>query len=190
MLSSFGQMYCCLSRPPHLPCSRLKEMADEGCPAEKSLTGMDTNPNEMVPVAMDRALMVPDDNVHLAMPNFLDEYKRKRSPERTPEPFGGGAPRPGIFVVQKHSATRMHYDLRLEWDGVLKSWAVPRGPSPDPADKRLAAQTEDHPVEYADFEGVIPKGEYGAGPMVVWDIGRWRCVGDPDESVAKGKLLF
>ena len=124
------------------------------------------------------------------MANFLDEYRRKRSPDRTPEPFGGGSVRPGIFVVQKHDATRVHYDLRLEWDGVLKSWAVPRGPSPDPADKRLAMQTEDHPVEYADFEGVIPEGNYGAGPMIVWDRGRWQPVGDPGESVRAGKLLF
>ena len=125
------------------------------------------------------------------MANFLDEYRRKRSPDRTPEPFGADdAARPGVFVVQKHSATRMHYDLRLEWDGVLKSWAVPRGPSPDPAEKRLAMQTEDHPVEYADFEGVIPKGEYGAGPMIVWDRGRWEPVGDPREGVKAGKLLF
>src|SRR5207253_892454 len=135
-------------------------------------------------------LMGPDDNLPPEMANFLDEYRRKRSPDRTPEPFGGGAARPGIFVVQKHSATRMHYDLRLEWDGVLKSWAVPRGPSPDPAEKRLAMQTEDHPVEYADFEGVIPEGEYGAGPMIVWDRGLWRPVGDPREGVRAGKLLF
>ncbi|HET9752592.1 MAG TPA: non-homologous end-joining DNA ligase, partial [Myxococcales bacterium] len=124
------------------------------------------------------------------MSNFLDEYRRKRSPDRTPEPMGSGAARPGIFVVQKHAATRMHYDLRLEWDGVLKSWAVPRGPHPDPAEKRLAMQTEDHPVEYADFEGVIPEGEYGAGPMIVWDRGQWRPVGDPREGVKAGKLLF
>ena len=124
------------------------------------------------------------------MPNFLDEYRRKRSPDRTPEPFGRGEQRPGVFVVQKHVATRLHYDLRLEWDGVLKSWAVPRGPSPDPAEKRLAMETEDHPVEYADFEGVIPKGNYGAGPMVVWDRGRWEPVGDPREGYKAGKLLF
>src|SRR5215831_15213579 len=142
-------MYCCLSRLPHLECSRLKEIADDDCVAEKSLTGMETRPKEMVPDAMDRALMGPDDNVGVEMANFLDEYRRKRSAERTPEPMGGGAPRPGLFVVQKHSATRLHYDLRLEWDGVLKSWAVPRGLSPDPAEKRLAMHTEDHPVEYA-----------------------------------------
>jgi len=124
------------------------------------------------------------------MSKFLDEYRRKRSPERTPEPMGSGAARPGLFVVQKHSATRMHYDLRLEWDGVLKSWAVPKGPHPDPAEKRLAMQTEDHPVEYADFEGVIPDGEYGAGPMIVWDRGLWRPAGDPREGVKAGKILF
>jgi bifunctional non-homologous end joining protein LigD len=124
------------------------------------------------------------------MSKLLDEYRRKRSADRTPEPMGAGAARPGVFVVQKHSATRMHYDLRLEWDGVLKSWAVPRGPHPDPAEKRLAMQTEDHPVEYADFEGVIPDGEYGAGPMIVWDRGLWRPVGDPREGVKTGKLLF
>ena len=124
------------------------------------------------------------------MPNFLDEYRRKRSADRTPEPMGSGAPRPGIFVVQKHSATRMHYDLRLEWDGVLKSWAVPRGPSPDPADKRMAVMTEDHPVDYADFEGVIPAGEYGGGPMIIWDRGRWEPHGDPRRGLEAGKLLF
>ena len=124
------------------------------------------------------------------MSKLLDEYRRKRSPDRTPEPMGGGAARPGVFVVQKHSATRMHYDLRLEWEGVLKSWAVPRGPHPDPAEKRLAMQTEDHPVEYADFEGVIPDQQYGAGPMIVWDRGLWRPVGDPAAGVKAGKLLF
>ncbi|MGZ6142982.1 MAG: DNA polymerase ligase N-terminal domain-containing protein, partial [Myxococcales bacterium] len=111
-------------------------MAAEDWLAENSFTGIETRPKEMVPDAMDRAGIGPDDNVRAGMANFLDEYRRKRSPDRTPEPFGADdAARPGIFVVQKHSATRMHYDLRLEWDGVLKSWAVPRGPSPDPAVK-------------------------------------------------------
>jgi bifunctional non-homologous end joining protein LigD len=92
--------------------------------------------------------------------------------------------------MQKHSATRLHYDLRLELDGVLKSWAVPKGPSYDQADKVLAVQTEDHPLEYADFEGVIPKGNYGAGEMIVWDRGTFEWVEDPHAGFAKGKLLF
>lgn len=120
----------------------------------------------------------------------LAEYRRKRSVGKTPEPFGEGAVRPGLFVVQKHSATRLHYDLRLELDGVLRSWAVPKGPSPDPADKRFAAETEDHPIEYADFEGIIPAGNYGAGPMIVWDRGRWTPIGDPHTGYRDGKLLF
>ena len=123
-------------------------------------------------------------------PRTLDEYRRKRSVDKTPEPFGAGASRPGLFVVQKHSATRLHYDLRLEWGGVLRSWAVPKGPSPDPADKRFAAETEDHPIEYADFEGVIPQGNYGAGPMIVWDRGRWTPLSDPEQGYLDGKLLF
>ena len=127
------------------------------------------------------------------MVKFLDEYRRKRTPGRTPEPFGEDGERPSsvpLFVVQKHAASRLHYDLRLEWDGVLKSWAVPKGPSPDPAEKRFAAQTEDHPLEYARFEGVIPAGEYGAGPMIVWDQGRLVWHEDPHAGIAKGKLLF
>jgi bifunctional non-homologous end joining protein LigD len=121
----------------------------------------------------------------------LARYRAKRTPGSTPEPFGeASSARPRLFCVQEHAARRRHFDLRLELDGVLRSWAVPNGFSADPATKRLAVQTEDHPVEYADFEGVIPKGEYGGGAMILWDRGLWVPLLPPEESMPKGKLLF
>jgi bifunctional non-homologous end joining protein LigD len=123
--------------------------------------------------------------------DHLAAYRAKRSLERTPEPAGAIGQQPGrLFVVHMHDATRLHWDLRLEMEGVLRSWAVPKGPSYDTAEKRLAVHVEDHPIEYGDFEGMIPEGNYGAGAVIVWDRGEWVPHGDPLEGLAKGKLLF
>ena len=121
----------------------------------------------------------------------LAEYRAKRTASRTPEPFGGAALAGSrLFVVQQHDATRLHWDFRLELDGVLLSWAVPRGPSPNPQDKRMAVHVEDHPLDYAEFEGVIPEGNYGAGSVILWDKGVWVPLEDPRAGLEKGKLLF
>ena len=121
----------------------------------------------------------------------LAEYRAKRRASRTPEPFGGAALAGSrLFVVQQHAATRLHWDFRLELDGVLLSWAVPRGPSPNPKDKRMAVHVEDHPLDYAEFEGVIPEGNYGAGSVILWDKGVWVPVEDPRAGLESGKLLF
>jgi len=126
------------------------------------------------------------------MPDALKLYKAKRNFDITAEPAEGGAP--GVdaltFVIQKHWATRLHYDFRLELDGTMKSWAVPKGPSYDSHDKRMAVHVEDHPISYSDFEGTIPPKQYGAGKVIIWDKGTWEPIGDPHEGYRKGNLKF
>ncbi|MFO7959114.1 MAG: DNA polymerase ligase N-terminal domain-containing protein [Candidatus Brocadiia bacterium] len=121
----------------------------------------------------------------------LEEYESKRDFERTAEPPPSEGKGPGdTYVIQKHDASRLHYDLRLECDGVLLSWAVPKGPSLNPADKRLAVRTEDHPLDYADFEGTIPEDEYGGGTVMVWDMGTFENIKDKPlaEAVEDGQI--
>src|SRR4051812_48055221 len=122
----------------------------------------------------------------------LARYRAKRDFAATPEPRPGKAPGGTLrrFVVQKHAARKLHWDFRLEHDGVLMSWAVPKGPSLDPADKRLAVRVEDHPLEYGEFRGTIPAGNYGAGEVEIWDAGTWEPLGDPAEGLATGELKF
>jgi bifunctional non-homologous end joining protein LigD len=126
----------------------------------------------------------------------LQEYARKRDFEKTPEPAPGktvsSGTHGGRFFIQRHNATRLHYDFRLEIDGTLKSWAIPKGPSLDPAMKHLAAMVEDHPLDYGDFEGNIPKGNYGAGSVMLWDRGTFELIGEEDglAQIARGDLKF
>src|SRR5919199_6890209 len=129
---------------------------------------------------------------------LLKEYKAKRDFEKTPEPDGSRADQPRLadkealrFVIQKHKASKLHYDFRLETrDGVLLSWAVPKGPSLDPKQRRLAVETEDHPLDYIDFEGIIPEGNYGAGTVIVWDTGTYAAERDIRQQFREGKISF
>ena len=121
----------------------------------------------------------------------LKEYRHKRHFQRTPEPVGSEpVPAGAQYLIQKHAASRLHYDFRLELDGVLKSWAVPKGPSLDAGVKSLAVHVEDHPLAYGTFEGTIPQGEYGGGTVMLWDRGTWEPEGDAAESYRRGKLVF
>jgi bifunctional non-homologous end joining protein LigD len=120
----------------------------------------------------------------------LSKYRAKRRFGITAEPRGKVAKDGNAFVIQKHAARRLHYDLRLQLDGVMKSWAVTRGPSLVPGEKRLAVQVEDHPIDYNKFEGTIPRGEYGGGTVMMWDRGRWRPDGDPHVGLRKGHIAF
>lgn len=134
----------------------------------------------------------PKASAQAATEDSLHLYRSRRDFSRTPEPGGAfnSSSTPARFVVQKHWATRLHYDFRLALDGTLKSWAVPKGPSMDPKDRRMAIQVEDHPLDYADFEGTIPPGQYGAGRVILWDSGNWVPLGDPREGLREGHLKF
>ncbi len=126
------------------------------------------------------------------MKDKLIKYKLKRTFEKTSEPIGkvGKISKKLKFVVQHHIARKDHYDFRLEWAGVLKSWAIPKGPSYNPLDKRLAIEVEDHPLDYRNFEGIIPKGEYGSGTVMIWDEGSWEPINNPKEGLSEGSLKF
>lgn len=127
----------------------------------------------------------------MATADPLKTYRDKRDFGRTPEPAAGGKGSKALtFVIQKHDASRLHYDFRLELEGTLKSWAVPKGPSLDPTVKRMAVHVEDHPISYANFEGTIPENQYGAGQVIVWDRGIWLPLGDPVAGLQSGKLKF
>lgn len=122
----------------------------------------------------------------------LKKYHEKRDFKRTPEPYGkSNVQSKSLYLIQKHDASHLHYDLRLQIDGVLKSWAVPKGPSLDPNVKRLAVHVEDHPIEYGSFEGIIPEGEYGGGTVMLWDKGQWQCQdADAEKAYEKGNMTF
>lgn len=150
--------------------------------------------DKLVEMILDKAVIEPDAPTN-ANGSSLEKYNRMRDFDASPEPSGIRKQSTRTiqalqFCVQKHDATRLHYDFRLELDGTLKSWAIPKGPCLDPKVKRLSVHVEDHPLDYASFEGTIPEGHYGAGDVIVWDRGIWLPQGDPAEAYKKGRLKF
>jgi len=136
--------------------------------------------------------MPPASNAAGASRSKLASYRAKRDFSKTREPSGDRASHAAghSYLTQKHAASRLHYDFRLELGGVLKSWAVTKGPSLNPEDKRLAVHVEDHPLDYGSFEGTIPQGEYGGGTVMLWDLGTWEPIGNPERDLARGNLTF
>jgi DNA ligase D-like protein (predicted 3'-phosphoesterase) len=179
---------------PYVYCAELAKMLDQAphFPVEQAIATIERNTGKSLSDIFEVFDPVPIRS--RTLPAGLSEYRRKRNFGVTTEPRGGRIQRHKklTFVIQKHAASRLHYDLRLEVNGVFKSWAVTKGPSLAPRDRRLAVEVEDHPLDYGDFEGTIPQGEYGGGTVMLWDRGFWAPEdgGDPERALRKGELKF